>query len=1138
MPKLVFQLTSVTRELDNGSRLVEPLLFSEILCHGRDIRQTHRAVVRRVREVLRDTATERLYQFRLPGRVRRAEFLLEIPPPTQTPSWRKPVQLLLPYAVWEHGRDAVVAFVPSLNIQLLAKDTSELTELLVKQARDALARRQLAGSLRHLVWLDRIQRMTLKGLTVHITVPTPKEQARQLAEEDERHQGVLKTVATDLTLESMPPVFEMSELVQEVTDVLLAKQGRSVLLIGPSGVGKTALVHELVRRRGELQLGDRPFWSTSGARLIAGASGFGMWQDRCQKLVAEASRGRAVLHLGNLPELIEVGRCEGSSQGIASFLRTFLARGDLVAIAECTAEELPVIEREDPQLAAAFHYLRVPEPDEARGRTILYECALHFRQHGREGKGRAVSFDAAALDQLDELHRRFATYSAYPGRPLRFLRNLLSDYRSEVPLSAAHVTEAFSRETGLPRFMLDPSLPMQPGADTAGATDLEQVRGWFEQRVMGQSDAHERVVSLLATIKAGLTRGGKPLASLLFLGPTGVGKTEMAKSICEFLYRDPGRMVRFDMSEYADPFSVSRLITGSSGRPGLLPAKVREQPFTVVLFDEIEKADASFFDLLLQTLGEGRLTDAQGRTADFRSSVVILTSNLGAESYARGGTGFGDSAAEFEQAEQQMLRKVRDFFRPELFNRFDQIVPFAPLSRATIQALARRELDAVIQRDGLRFRAATMRVDDPTVQWLAETGYHPRYGARPLKRTVEQRLVAPLADELLQNHGDAPVSISVAVGADGPRISVQRVESLAGRLPSSRDATLEAIVGIVDLRRNVQSLDRSSAVLRLRNEIVRLEQQRRQFERGQQRRSRRTFFPRGAELTALVEQEARIAGVRDEVFALEDEVLFAFHQQQAHDLSLAVAASRRLDGRLRELLMELYLRDVGAARLVTLAIFGEQLQLALQLARAYDEFAAGRKLAVQRYHLMAYRRELDPEADAERPSRTRRPRGTAGAAQERLPSLRLTSRPAAESEPPVKTVDAFFVSEQDDFYDGPPAGRIGVALQIQGDGAFMWLAGEQGLHEFKHRGRSELCLVETVSGLLIGLEPPANIHRRGTVASQAGQKNRRIYDLDAGLIHDPPLRCQWPWRRDAFSATIRDAVERYVSEKAWKILQS
>ncbi len=300
------------------------------------------------------------------------------------------------------------------------------------------------------------------------------------------------------------------------------------------------------------------------------------------------------------------------------------------------------------------------------------------------------------------------------------------------------------------------------------------------------------MVDLLATVKASLTRPNRPIASLLFIGPTGVGKTEMAKALAEYFFSDRARLTRFDMSEFAGPAAVERLIGTSHGNEGLLTAKVREQPFSVILFDEFEKVHPAFLDLLLQVLGEGRLTDAAGRLADFSNTIVIMTSNLGTASFGRGNFGLnrttGPSGPTGQpDAERHFTDEVRDFVRPELFNRIDRIVPFLPLERDVIEQIARREIELVAQRDGVKLRGMTLRLSAEVLTHLAKSGYDIRYGARPLKRAVERELLAPLADAVNAYSPDLPLEADATAENGAIRITVraQRIAAPRHRRRSS-----------------------------------------------------------------------------------------------------------------------------------------------------------------------------------------------------------------------------------------------------------------------------------------------------------------------------------------------------------------
>ncbi|MDG2126314.1 MAG: AAA family ATPase, partial [Verrucomicrobiales bacterium] len=510
---------------------------------------------------------------------------------------------------------------------------------------------------------------------------------------------------------------------------------------GPSGVGKTAVVHELVRRKSEHSLSARTFFRSSGSRIVAGMCGFGMWQDRCRQIVRDAPPRKAVLHLGSLLELMQVGQSSASSESIASFLRPFLVRGQLVVVAECTHEQLAVIEKREPKLLDAFRQITLTEPQPESARDIIRAVA--------ENK-----FTGAALGKTDDLHRRYTSDTAYPGRPLRFLSRISSNTSSR-KLDTAAVLGAFAKETGMPQVLLSDDHPL----------DLTATREWFCSRIAGQDAAVSLIVDTLATIKTNLNRPGKPLASFLFIGPTGVGKTELAKVLAEFLYNSRDRMIRLDMSEYNTPFSASRLVsdTGIGGREGLLTAKVREHPFSVILLDEFEKADPTVFDLFLQVLGEARLTDGAGRIADFSNSVIIMTSNLGAREYQRGSLGFaGDPARD---AVEHFSTAVKAALRPELFNRIDRILPFLPLPREIIAHIIRREFSEIDARDGLGGHGTSLLVAPEVLDHLVTSGYDPRYGARPLKRAVERLLLQPAA-ELLAVSTRSGADLAASLSAD------------------------------------------------------------------------------------------------------------------------------------------------------------------------------------------------------------------------------------------------------------------------------------------------------------------------------------------------------------------------------------
>jgi hypothetical protein len=424
------------------------------------------------------------------------------------------------------------------------------------------------------------------------------------------------------------------------------------------------------------------------------------------------------------------------------FLRPYLESGEVTVICETTAEGYVATRKHEPSFLEAFTRIDVPETGEPDTAAILHAVARQLEV------GNDVAVDPTAVAAVVELTRRFRPYQAYPGKAVRLLEEVATAARRDGPGDAVvrvvdrhRVIAHFSAATGLPELLLSDERVLRP----------EEIRAYFEARLLGQPEAIEAMVDLIATIKAGLTDPAKPLGSFFFVGPTGVGKTELAKVLAEFLFGHRDRLLRFDMSEFAAGDALPRLVGSAweADGEGELTRRVREQPLSVVLLDEIEKAHRGVFDALLSVLGEGRLTDAAGRTADFRNAIVIMTSNLGAARRQMEPLGFGRGGArgaeDADEARAHFVAEAERFFRPEFFNRIDRIVAFRPLDPETVRLIIRRELGKLFLRDGIVRRGLLVDVDEALVEHLAAAGFHPLYGARPLQRTIERLVVAPLA---------------------------------------------------------------------------------------------------------------------------------------------------------------------------------------------------------------------------------------------------------------------------------------------------------------------------------------------------------------------------------------------------------
>ncbi len=540
--------------------------------------------------------------------------------------------------------------------------------------------------------------------------------------------------------------FERSEELALLTGILGARTRASVLLVGPAGAGKTALVHELAHRAARQEKDALEVWTTSGGRIVAGMRYLGEWQARVERIV-DALRGRrAVLHLESLVELLSVGQGSDGTD-VARFLVPAIEAGEIAMILEAAPEDVARAERTHAALLAALRPVAVRPLDAAEAREALAQTA------GQIARRRRVKLDAGALERALDLAERFGD-GVLPGEAVALLRAAAQPgARAVTTVGADEVTAAFSARTGYPRSLIDPAVRLDPA----------EVLAALRARVDGQDEATELLANLVVTLKTNLADPRRPLGSFLLLGPTGVGKTESALALASYLFGDARRLQRFDMAEYAAPGSAARLVAASSGAPDLA-RRVREQPFGVVLLDEIEKADPGVHDLLLQVLGEGRLTDGTGRTVSFRNTIVILTSNLGAESAGRslGFGGRGDRAAG-----THYRAAAAAAFRPELLNRFDQIVPYRPLGADVVRRLAARMLASAVGREGLLRRGVRVEWTDDVVARLAVLGFEPTLGARPLKRAIETHVVAPLARLLARTASSPPALVRLEVDEGG-----------------------------------------------------------------------------------------------------------------------------------------------------------------------------------------------------------------------------------------------------------------------------------------------------------------------------------------------------------------------------------
>ncbi|NVB42886.1 ATP-dependent Clp protease ATP-binding subunit [Pseudenhygromyxa sp. WMMC2535] len=596
----------------------------------------------------------------------------------------------------------------------------------------------------------------------------------------------------------------------------------SLLLVGGPGVGKTTwvetLAREFSRRRSGAGSRSAPkIWATSAERIIAGMMYLGQWEQRCLDIVHELSHEGDYLYAGQLPPLLDTRSARSS---IADFFLPAMEAGDVSLIAECHPREYELLKTKHPRLLAAFSIIKLDETPTAAMPGLLraYQARVNPR----------LELQPEALRRLVQHLELFRRDTCFPGKGFRFLdwlnqehgldlaTSLASELASELASGRAEDPRStspgvdFDRPPSPSLDTTDPTAAAQPLGPTLAATKVlrapdasaafsrhtglpleliseeavagpEHIAARLRVGVIGQDQACATAARVLARFKAGLDDPERPVGSLFFVGPTGVGKTELAKQLARYMFGAADRMIRLDMSEYMLPGAAQRLLAVGPGVSSLAE-KVRQQPLSLILLDEIEKAHPEVFDLLLAVLGEGRMTDAGGSLIDFRMTLIVMTSNLGVSQ--RGPAGFG-VPSEDERA-RSFDAAVRRHFRPEFFNRIDSLVPFRNLAPADIRRIVDLELAKLGGRTGLTRRNLGLEVSAQACTTLADWGWHPTRGARPLKRVLEEQLMAPLAVLLARSPKLRDRVIRVLAHGEGGEVEK---DALVVVLPRERPAT-------------------------------------------------------------------------------------------------------------------------------------------------------------------------------------------------------------------------------------------------------------------------------------------------------------------------------------------------------------
>jgi ATP-dependent Clp protease ATP-binding subunit ClpC len=607
----------------------------------------------------------------------------------------------------------------------------------------------------------------------------------------------------------LDPVIGRDDEIRRVMQILNRRTKNNPVIIGEAGVGKTAIAEGLAQK---IVAGDVPenlkskrVLALDMAAMVAGSKFRGEFEERLKAVMDEIkrARGEVIVFIDEIHQVMGAGGAEGAIDA-STMMKPALARGEMQCIGATTLDEYRTRIEKDPALERRFAPVYVDEPSEEDAIAILKGLRPRYEGHHK------VKITDEAIVAAVQLSSRYITERYLPDKAIDLIDEASSkhvidaqsmpanvrDLQKEVEELEREHTAASERQDWEQAANLKADLDRtrdefdvaraawlkETGQDDMTVTEhdiavlvgkitgipvsrmleeetekLLQMEERLHDRVIGQDRAIEAVSDAIRRARAGLKDPNRPIGSFVFLGPTGVGKTELAKALAEFMFDDEDAMIRLDMSEYQERHTVSRMIGSPPGyvgydEGGQLTEAVRRRPYRVILLDEIEKANPEVFNVLLQMLDDGRLTDGHGRTVDFRNTVVIMTSNLGTEAFHRPALGFGlpqskPTESERDRQKSDVEKALRQTFRPELLNRIDEIIIFDPLTEADLKRIVELLLNDV--RERLAERKVELELTDESKQALVREGYDPVFGARPLRRVIERRIANPLSKRIL-----------------------------------------------------------------------------------------------------------------------------------------------------------------------------------------------------------------------------------------------------------------------------------------------------------------------------------------------------------------------------------------------------
>ena len=638
----------------------------------------------------------------------------------------------------------------------------------------------------------------------------------------------------------LDPVIGRIEEIQRVIQILCRRTKNNPVLIGEAGVGKTAIVEGLAQEiaAGNVPelLRERKVITLDLALMVAGTKYRGQFEERIKAVMDEIRRAKnVILFIDELHTIVGAGSAEGAMDA-SNIIKPALSRGELQCVGATTLNEYRKYIEKDAALERRFQTVKVEEPSAEDAIKILHGLQHKYELHHK------AKYTVKAIESAVTLSERYLTGRFLPDkaidimdeagakarisvmtRPPEFkeletgieeiriekeeaikdqdfekaaalrdkekqtkqkLEDMLEEWRSSsedetIEVSEDDIMAVVAKWTGVPLQRME----------EAEAEKLLRMEEELRSHVIGQDEAVTAISKALRRSRADLKDPRRPIGSFIFLGPTGVGKTFLARNLAEFMFGDPDALIQIDMSEYMEKFTSSRLIGSPPGYVGFeeggqLSESVRRRPYSVVLFDEVEKAHPDVMHLLLQILEEGTVTDSFGRKIDFRNTIIIMTSNTGAELIKKqtslGFSAMSDESADYEGMKEKILGQAKKVFKPEFLNRLDDLIVFHMLEKGDLEKIVELEISKVVER--LSHKSITVKIQDSAKELLIEHGYDPQYGARPMRRSVEKHLEDPLAEHLLRGDVKDGDRVTISTDKDGKNLKFKVDESDPGEV--------------------------------------------------------------------------------------------------------------------------------------------------------------------------------------------------------------------------------------------------------------------------------------------------------------------------------------------------------------------